>query len=76
MKTVQMKFDENLLTQVDRVVSKLNTTRSAFTRKALKEFLKLYQTKQLELQHIEGYKKYPVKEQEFSIWENEQEWCE
>ena len=74
MKTVQMTFDENLLKKVDRVVSKLHTSRSAFTREALKEALKRFRTKQLELKHIKGYKRKPVEEREFSIWEDEQVW--
>ena len=74
MRTVQMTFDEDLISKVDKVVSKLHTTRSAFTREALKEALKRFRTRQLELKHLEGYKRKPVKETEFSIWENEQVW--
>jgi metal-responsive CopG/Arc/MetJ family transcriptional regulator len=35
MKTIQMTFNEDLLAEVDRIVKKLGTTRSAFTRRAL-----------------------------------------
>lgn len=74
MKTIQMTLDEKLLYEVDKTVSKLNTTRSAFTRKALKEAIKKIHTRQLEIQHLKGYKKQPGKNGEFNIWENEQEW--
>lgn len=36
MKTIQMTFNEDLLAEVDRIVKELGTTRSAFTRRALK----------------------------------------
>ena len=39
MKTIQMTLDEDLVKAVDRVSKELNTTRSAFTRKALREAL-------------------------------------
>ncbi len=72
MKTVQMTLDENLLTEVDRVIRKLRTTRSAFTRDALRYALKRAKEKELECKHFEGYKRKPVKQGEFSDWENEQ----
>ena len=36
MKTVQMTLDDDLVTRVDGLVRKLNTTRSEFTRRALR----------------------------------------
>ena len=36
MKTVQMTLDENLVKAVDSAAKKLGTTRSAFTRQALR----------------------------------------
>ena len=39
MRTVQMTLDEELLASVDEAAKKLNTTRSAFTRKALRDAL-------------------------------------
>jgi len=76
MKTIQMTLDENLIKQVDKTVKKLGTSRSAFTRKALRhELEKLYVT-ELELKHIQGYKNKPVKKNEFNIWDNEQVWID
>ena len=40
MKTVQMTLDEDLLRTVDQVVKKLRTTRSSFTREALRAAIK------------------------------------
>jgi len=41
MKTVQMTLDENLIKSVDKIVKAIGTTRSAFTRDALRQALKI-----------------------------------
>ncbi|MFO8009555.1 MAG: ribbon-helix-helix domain-containing protein [Dehalococcoidia bacterium] len=74
MRTVQMTLDENLVKSVDEVVRELNTTRSAFTRDALQDALKRVRIAQLEAKHRKGYEKYPVTEDEFGNWEDEQDW--
>jgi metal-responsive CopG/Arc/MetJ family transcriptional regulator len=76
MKTVQMTLDEDLVATVDRVIKKLGTTRSAFTRKALKMALREVQMSELERKHREGYRRKPVKQGEFDVWEAEQVWVE
>ena len=74
MKTVQMTLDENLVKAVDTAVRKLRTTRSAFTRGALRSALREVHVRELESKHREGYKRKPVKRGEFSGWESEQVW--
>jgi metal-responsive CopG/Arc/MetJ family transcriptional regulator len=76
MKTVQMTLDENLIVSVDKVAKRLGTTRSAFTRQALKTALREVRTNELERKHREGYKRKPVKWGEFEDWESEQVWVE
>lgn len=76
MKTVQMTLDDDLVEAVDRLVKRMHTTRSAFTREALREALSRYTTEQLEKKHREGYQRHPVKDDEFSDWEDEQVWGE
>ena len=76
MKTIQMTLDEGLIKQVDKTVKKLGTTRSAFTRTALKHELENLNIKELELKQIEGYKNKPIKQNEFDAWENEQVWID
>ena len=76
MKTVQMTMDENLVKAVDSAAKKLGTTRSAFTREALRSALKEARVRDLECKHREGYKRKPVKHGEFSDWESEQVWGE
>ena len=74
MKTVQMTLDESLVKAVDSAAKKLGTTRSGFTREALRSALKEVRVKELESKHREGYKRKPIKRGEFSGWELEQIW--
>ena len=74
MKTVQMTLDDQLIRAVDSAAKKLRTTRSAFTREALRSALKEVRLKELESKHRDGYKRKPVKHGEFSDWESEQVW--
>ncbi len=76
MRTVQMTLDDELVVSVDRIVKRLKTTRSAFTRKALKDAIQREHENQLEKKHKNGYERYPVGKLDFSIWESEQEWGE
>jgi len=74
MRTVQMTLDAELVEIVDKLVKELKTTRSSFTRKALREAVEQLKIKRLEEKHRLGYELHPVSKYEFSIWENEQEW--
>ncbi len=74
MRTIQMTLDDNLVKAVDRVSKELNTSRSAFTRKALQDALVRYRLEQLERKHRRGYEQDPVATDEFSVWETEQAW--
>jgi mRNA interferase MazF len=55
MKTVQMTLDESLVEEVDRAAEALGTTRSAFTREALREALVRRRELELERRHRAGY---------------------
>ncbi len=76
MKTVQMTLDDDLVTLVDRLVRKLNTTRSEFTRKALRLAIAQIEQASQEARHRRGYKQKPVSASEFSVWEDEQKWVQ
>ena len=76
MKTVQMTLDEGLVVTVDKVVKRLGTTRSAFTRHALRAAIEKVHIDELERKHREGYKRKPVKREELGDWEKEQVWVE
>lgn len=74
MRTVQMTLDEELIAEVDRIAVRLGSTRSAFTRQALRQELKRIDLAEKEQRHREGYTRYPVQPGEFSDWEDEQVW--
>ena len=74
MKTVQMTLDEELVREVDGVVKRLGTTRSAFTRQALRRALESIRVEALEERQRRGYERHPVKTGEFDDWEPEQVW--
>ena len=74
MRMVQMTLDDELVEAVDEVVKNLKTTRSSFTRKALRDALGRYHARRLEEQHRRGYARHPVGKDEFSVWEKEQKW--
>ena len=74
MRTIQMTLDDDLVKKVDIIATELNTTRSAFTRDALREAVRKYNIRRLELKHRQGYAAHPVNQEEFSVWEDEQNW--
>jgi metal-responsive CopG/Arc/MetJ family transcriptional regulator len=76
MRTVQMTLDADLVSAVDKAARRLGTTRSAFTREALRAALRRLHERALELKHREGYRRRPVKRGEFSAWGAEQLWVD
>ncbi|TAJ08743.1 MAG: ribbon-helix-helix protein, CopG family [Nitrospirae bacterium] len=76
MKTIQMTLDDDLVSSVDRAVRRLKTSRSAFTRNALRSELERLRVQELERKHREGYIKRPPKKGEFDAWEREQVWAD
>ena len=62
MKRVRVTLDESLLHELDRAVQALGTTRSAFTRDALREALGRLHGREWELEHHHraGYEKKPA----------------
>lgn len=74
MKTVQMTLDEKLIRDVDKIVKKLKTNRSAFARTALARELKRVRDLEKERKHRKGYIDMPEATDEYRGWEQEQEW--
>jgi metal-responsive CopG/Arc/MetJ family transcriptional regulator len=74
VKTVQMTLDEDLVEAVDEAAKRLRTTRSAFTRDALRRALARLREEQLERKHRRGYERHPVKPGEFDAWDSERVW--
>jgi len=59
MRTIQMTLDDNLVQSVDKVVKELKTTRSAFTRNALRSAINRFSISRLEEKHRRGYELHP-----------------
>ena len=76
MKTVQMTLDTELVIAVDKAAKRMGTTRSAFTRDALRSALGRIRVKELERKQRDGYRRKPVRKGEFDIWEDEQVWVQ
>ncbi|MCX6350102.1 MAG: ribbon-helix-helix domain-containing protein [Candidatus Aureabacteria bacterium] len=74
MRTIQMTLDDELVSRVDRAVEDLHTSRSAFTREALRQAIRNLQTRGLEEKHRMGYARKPILKGEFAAWESEQAW--
>jgi metal-responsive CopG/Arc/MetJ family transcriptional regulator len=71
-----MTLDDALVQELDHIVKKLGTTRSAFARQALRAALARIARQELERRHREGYGRRPVQPGEFSDWEDEQVWVD
>lgn len=69
-----MTLEPSLVTHVDRAAARLGLTRSAFTRRALREALERLRLQALEQRHRDGYRRKPVRRGEFDLWESEQMW--
>jgi metal-responsive CopG/Arc/MetJ family transcriptional regulator len=69
-----MTLEDDLVQSVDKIVKQMHTTRSAFTRAALRNAINNFKVSQLEQKHRKGYEKQPISKEEFSVWKNEQKW--
>lgn len=73
MPRVRITLNDELLVSVDRPAKRLKTTRSAFTRQALRDALARLTTCELERRHRQGYERNPPSKGEFDVWEDEHE---
>jgi len=76
MRTVSVRLDDDLVRELDRVSKQLQTSRSAFTRQALRDALARHQVALLEHKQRQGYQRRPVAVGEFSKWEEDQVWVD
>ena len=74
MRAVRITLGEDLVARVDQVARRLGTSRSAFTREALRDALESLPTGELEGQHRQGYLANPVAPGEFDAWHVGQVW--
>lgn len=80
MQTIEITLDETMLAQIDRVISELTLSRSAFIQQSLAVALREQEREQeileQERRHAEGYAKCPSTPDEFSGWEKIRVWEE
>lgn len=74
MTTIQMTLEEELLSEVDRTVKALGTTRSALIRDSLRQYLQTLHVQQLEAKHRAGYAKHPKARGEFGVPASDRRW--
>ena len=76
MRTIQVTIDAPLLTEVDKVVGELDTTRSAFLREALQQALRRHRIQGMEKEHERGYTEQTAEMDEFGWLMDQQTWSE
>ena len=74
MKNVQISFDENLLSTVDRIASSSNLSRSAVVREALKAWIRERKVKQFEEEWIRKLKENPPDLDDSEAWIEVEQW--
>lgn len=74
MKTVQVTIDEGLLERIDHAVQEIGINRSAFIRDAVLLALRQLRIRRLEAQHIAGYRKQPMGQEEVDEWDSIRVW--
>jgi metal-responsive CopG/Arc/MetJ family transcriptional regulator len=73
---VQITLEDELVKAVDLAADRLDQSRSACTRDALRAALAQLEGQAQERQHREGYLRQPVSPGEFSDFEDEQVWID
>ena len=74
MKTVQMRLDDELLDQLDAAARRRKTTRTGFTRLALRAAIERERIADLERQDREAYRRKPVRPGEFDVSDDGRGW--
>jgi metal-responsive CopG/Arc/MetJ family transcriptional regulator len=74
VRTVQMTLDEELVKEVDEMAARQGTTRSAFTRDALRAALDRAREADMEKRHRVGYERQPLTPEETAGWDEAQAW--
>jgi metal-responsive CopG/Arc/MetJ family transcriptional regulator len=72
--TIHVVLEQALIRAADRAARRLNVTRSALIRDALREHLKRLRTRERERLDREGYEKFP--DDEFAAWDEVASWPE
>ena len=74
MMTIELSMDTELLGRIEKRAEQLGTTRSAFTREALRAALDRYDEAESEERHRTGYRRLPTIPGEYSVPEEDFAW--
>ena len=76
METIHVVLDDELLGATSRAARRAKVSRSAFVRKALREYLRRVNIKQLEARERRAYQEHPEDVEEVERWERAAVWPE
>ena len=74
MKTIQITIDPDLLHEIDSDEESRKRGRSAFLRQAVRYYLEQKRLKSISEKYRSGYTQELPKEDDITIWEDEQVW--
>jgi metal-responsive CopG/Arc/MetJ family transcriptional regulator len=74
MKTIQITIDPDLLHKIDNDEESMKKGRSAFLRQAVRYYLEQKRLKLISEKYRSGYTQGLAKDENLTIWEDEQVW--
>ena len=74
MKTIQITIDPELLDIIDNDEESRQKGRSAFLRQAVRYYLEQKRLKSISEQYRSGYTRGTAKDDDLTLWEDEQVW--
>ena len=74
MKTIQITIDSELLHKIDNDEESKKKGRSAFLRQAVRFYLEQKRLKSIAERYRSGYTQGSAKDEDLTIWEDEQVW--
>jgi metal-responsive CopG/Arc/MetJ family transcriptional regulator len=74
VKAIQITIDGKLLGELDQALKGRPRLRSAFVRRSIANELRELRRKRLEELHREGYRRWPVREDEFAAPDADRSW--
>jgi metal-responsive CopG/Arc/MetJ family transcriptional regulator len=74
MKTIQITIDPELLHKIDHDEESIKKGRSAFLRQAVRYYLEQKRLKSISEKYRSGYSQALEKDDDLTIWEDEQVW--
>ncbi len=74
MKTIQITIEPELLHKIDNDEESMKNDRSAFLRQAVRYYLEQKRLKSISDKYRSGYTQGLAKDDDLTIWEDEQVW--